>query len=74
MNELYASFNQEGAGLEIVVFPCNQFGGQEPGSASDIKSKLDKLGVSFPVAAKTDIKGANQVTSQSRVHKRLATV
>uniref|UniRef100_A0A7S2F903 Glutathione peroxidase n=1 Tax=Florenciella parvula TaxID=236787 RepID=A0A7S2F903_9STRA len=60
MNELYASFNQEGAGLEIVVFPCNQFGGQEPGSPADIKSKLDKLGVSFPVAAKTDVKGANQ--------------
>mmetsp|Transcript_8077 Transcript_8077/g.14664 ORF Transcript_8077/g.14664 Transcript_8077/m.14664 type:complete len:114 (+) Transcript_8077:184-525(+) len=59
MNELYASFNREGAGLEIVAFPCNQFGGQEPGSAADIQAKLDKLGVSFPVAAKTDVKGAS---------------
>ena len=25
MNELYASLNEDGAGLEIVAFPCNQF-------------------------------------------------
>ena len=60
MNELYASFNREGTGLEIVAFPCNQFGGQEPGSPAEIQAKLEKLGVSFPVSEKIDVKGPNQ--------------
>jgi glutathione peroxidase len=44
----------------ILGFPCNQFGGQEPGSDEDIQSfcKLN-FGVTFPVLAKIDVNGDN---------------
>ena len=47
-----------GKGLEVVGFPCNQFGGQEPGSEEEIvkfcKSKYD---VSFDLFTKIDVNG-----------------
>lgn len=47
-------------GLAVLGFPCNQFGGQEPGTEEDIakfcKSKYD---VSFDMFAKIDVNGAN---------------
>lgn len=46
-----------GQGLEIVAFPCNQFGGQEPGSSKDIQLFLKEKGVKFPVMEKTDVNG-----------------
>ena len=49
-----------GAGLDVLGFPCNQFGGQEPGSAEEIASFCStRYAVSFPVFAKTDVNGAN---------------
>ena len=45
----------------ILGFPCNQFGRQEPGSASDIREFCTKnYGVSFPMMAKVDVKGDDQ--------------
>lgn len=45
----------------VLGFPCNQFMGQEPGSASDIKSFCQKnYGVTFQMFEKVDVKGANQ--------------
>jgi len=45
----------------IVGFPCNQFGAQEPGSAADIQNFCAvNYGIRFPLAAKIDVKGANQ--------------
>lgn len=45
----------------ILGFPCNQFGRQEPGSASDIREFCTKnYGVSFPMMTKVDVKGDNQ--------------
>jgi glutathione peroxidase len=46
-------------GLVVIGFPCNQFGNQEPGDAAQIQSfcQLD-YGVSFPLAAKIQVKGA----------------
>jgi glutathione peroxidase len=45
-------------GLVILGFPCNQFGGQEPGSEAEIKSFCDKnYGVKFDMFAKVDVKG-----------------
>lgn len=42
----------------VVGFPCNQFGGQEPGSAADIRTFCStNYGVSFPLAAKIDVNG-----------------
>ena len=42
----------------IVGFPANNFGGQEPGSNSEIKTFCTKnYGVTFPMAAKISVKG-----------------
>lgn len=44
----------------ILGFPCNDFGGQEPGTASDIKSFCEKnYGVTFQMMEKVSIKGNN---------------
>ena len=46
--------------LVIVGFPCNQFGGQEPGSAEEIQSFCKKnYGVTFPLTEKIEVKGNN---------------
>jgi glutathione peroxidase len=45
----------------VLGFPCNDFGGQEPGSADDIKSFCQKnYGVTFPMFEKVAVKGANK--------------
>ena len=49
-----------GRGFEILAFPCNQFGGQEPGSAAEIASFCQvNYGLSFPVMAKIEVNGAH---------------
>ena len=46
--------------LVILGFPCNQFGGQEPGTNEEIVEFCKKnYGVSFPLADKIDVKGSN---------------
>ena len=48
-------------GLEIMAFPCNQFGGQEPGSADEIAEFCKvNFGLSFPLMAKVDVNGASE--------------
>jgi glutathione peroxidase len=45
-------------GFEVLAFPCNQFGGQEPGSAEEIESFCKvNFGLSFPLFAKIDVNG-----------------
>jgi glutathione peroxidase len=45
--------------LVVLGFPCNQFGGQEPGSAKEIASFCEKnYGVTFPLMEKVEVKGA----------------
>src|SRR6185295_5996898 len=47
-----------GKGLEILGFPCNQFGAQEPGSEKEIESFCEiNYGVTFPLFAKIDVNG-----------------
>ena len=49
-----------GKGLEILGFPCNQFGEQEPGSEAEIESFCElNYGVTFPMFAKIDVNGAD---------------
>jgi len=43
----------------VLGFPCNQFGGQEPGSPEEIKAFTDGYGVSFPLFSKIDVNGPN---------------
>jgi len=46
-------------GFEILGFPCNQFGAQEPGSEKEIAQFCEtNYGVTFPLFAKTDVNGA----------------
>ncbi|TCU62047.1 glutathione peroxidase [Novosphingobium sp. PhB57] len=45
-------------GFEVIAFPCNQFGGQEPGSAEEIASFCEvNFGLSFPLMGKVDVNG-----------------
>jgi glutathione peroxidase len=55
LEKLYEKYKNK---LVIVGFPANNFGGQEPGSNSDIKEFCKKnYGVSFPMAEKISVKG-----------------
>jgi glutathione peroxidase len=46
-------------GLVVLGFPCNQFGGQDPGSNEEIGAFCQKnFGVSFPMMSKVDVNGA----------------
>jgi len=52
-------YKQYGNKLVIIGFPCNQFGGQEPGTNEEIVAFCEKnFGVNFPLADKIDVKGA----------------
>jgi glutathione peroxidase len=56
LQQLWARYRERG--LLIVGVPSNDFGGQEPGGAAEInKTAHGEYGVSFPLAAKADIKG-----------------
>lgn len=47
-----------GRGLTVLGFPCNQFGGQEPGSAAEIGTFCERnFGVTFPIFAKIEVNG-----------------
>ena len=46
-------------GLMIVAVPSNDFGGQEPGEATEINHTAHSHGVTFPLAAKASVRGAN---------------
>ncbi len=56
LQALYDEFKPKG--LEILAFPCNQFGKQEPGSAAEIGEFCQRnYGVTFPVFEKTMVNG-----------------
>ena len=46
-------------GLRILAFPCNQFGGQEPGTEREIKEFVSTYGVEFDMFGKIDVNGSN---------------
>ena len=57
LGAIYQEFKDRG--LVILGFPCNQFGKQEPGDASEIGAFCQKnYGVSFPMFEKIDVNGA----------------
>ena len=48
-------------GFEVLAFPCNQFGAQEPGSADQIEEFCRvNFGLSFPLMAKIEVNGAGE--------------
>jgi len=57
LQELYKKHKDEG--LEILGFPCNQFGKQEPGTQEEIGSFCElNYGVTFPILQKIDVNGS----------------
>jgi glutathione peroxidase len=58
LQELWKEFH--GRGLTIIGVPSNDFGGQEPGGSKEIaETAQHQYGVTFPIAAKALVKGAN---------------
>jgi glutathione peroxidase len=56
LQELYTTWHEQG--LEILAFPCDQFGHQEPGSDAEIQQFCQlNYGLTFPVYAKIDVNG-----------------
>lgn len=57
LEALYQTYKDRG--FEVLGFPCNQFGGQEPGSSSDISEFCElNFGVTFPLFDKVEVNGA----------------
>jgi glutathione peroxidase len=58
LQQLWKEFH--GRGLTIIGVPSNDFGGQEPGGSKEIaETAQHQYGVTFPIAAKAVVKGAN---------------
>ncbi|MBC3758541.1 glutathione peroxidase [Hyunsoonleella sp. SJ7] len=58
LQKLYDTYNEK---LQVIGVPCNQFGGQEPGSHEDIEMFCEfNYGVSFLMTEKVDVKGRHQ--------------
>jgi glutathione peroxidase len=56
LEAVYQQFKDQG--VDVLGFPCNQFGGQEPGDAEEIGAFCEKnYGVTFPLFTKIDVNG-----------------
>ena len=59
LQDLYEKYQTEG--LEILDFPCNQFGNQAPGTEAEIEDFCQsRYGVTFKMFAKVEVNGANE--------------
>ncbi len=69
LQQLYLDLN--GKGLEILAFPCNQFGSQEPGSSKEIQNFCtERYAVTFPIFSKTDVNGEDEHKIYTYLKKR----
>ena len=60
LEKIYQKYKDKG--FVILGFPCNQFGGQEPGSAEEIASFCSlKYNVNFPMFTKVEVNGENAI-------------
>jgi len=58
LEKLHQAYQAQG--LRVMGFPCNQFGGQDPGSNADIASFCQlNYGVTFPMMEKIEVNGAS---------------
>ncbi len=58
LEELYQRYKDRG--FEVLGFPCNQFGGQEPGEEATIREFCStKYRVTFPMFSKIEVNGPN---------------
>jgi glutathione peroxidase len=59
LQDLYEQFKDQG--FVVLGVPCNQFGGQEPGSEREIKHFCEvRYGVKFPLLKKAEVNGSNR--------------
>ncbi|MDX2230763.1 MAG: glutathione peroxidase [Leptolyngbyaceae cyanobacterium bins.349] len=59
LEALYQQYREQG--LEVLAFPCNDYGAQEPGSNAEIQQFCEtRYGVTFPLFDKVHAKGAEQ--------------
>jgi glutathione peroxidase len=59
LQKLYETYQDRG--LVVLGVPCNQFGGQEPGTASDIEEFCQvNYGVTFPLTEKVEVNGSGR--------------
>ena len=60
LQEMYSKYNSNG--FEIIDIPCNQFGGQAPGTDEEIAGFCSlKFGTTFPQMQKSDVNGENEL-------------
>lgn len=60
LEEIYEKYKDKG--FEILAFPCNQFGGQEPGTNEEIQNFCTtNYNVKFKLFDKIDVNGKNQI-------------
>lgn len=58
------------SGHQVVAFPCNQFGGQEPGTIQEIcEFASSKYSVTFPIMAKIEVNGDSQIPLYTELNK-----
>jgi glutathione peroxidase len=58
LQALHESYGDKG--LAVLGFPCNQFGGQEPGTSAEVEAFCSlNYGVTFPIFEKVEVKGSD---------------
>src|SRR5580658_6947209 len=68
LEELQKKYGDKG--FSVVGFPCNQFAGQEPGTAEEIQTFCSTTyGVSFPLFEKIDVNGEDQSPIYAELNK-----
>jgi len=55
LKQLYEKYSRKG--FEVLAFPCNQFGAQEPGTNAEIQAFAKSQGAKFPVFGKIEVNG-----------------
>ena len=72
LETLYRKYKDEG--LEVLGFPCNQFGSQEPGNEQEIATFCEtNYDITFPMFRKIDVNGdvaASRHASATAAHRR----
>jgi len=69
LQKLYAKHADKG--FEILAFPCNQFGKQEPGTNAEIKAFAASKGATFKIFDKIEVNGKNAHPLFSFLRKEL---
>jgi glutathione peroxidase-family protein len=56
-------------GLQVLAFPCNQFGEQEPGTDAEVHEFVTNYGIDFPVFAKVQLQVASSKLRAGWLHR-----